>query len=157
MSSDWTQVTCFISCFGKHGKSLIILNNFRLPSLPYSWFWSQIHMFVLLMYAIYMMMSSNGNIFRWPFVRNSPVTLRFDVFLDLRLNKRLSKQPWGWWFETPSRTLWRHRNGHLYIRSSIQPGCRWKLALASWNRLISLKCVSPWKWNRSRNYQLAKM
>ena len=25
-------------------------------------------------------------------------------FLDLRLNKRLSKQSWGWWFETPSRT-----------------------------------------------------
>ena len=22
----------------------------------------------------------------------------------------LSKQPWGWWFETPSRPLWRHRN-----------------------------------------------
>ena len=24
------------------------------------------------------------------------------------LNKRLSKQSWGWWFETPSRSLWRH-------------------------------------------------
>ena len=29
-------------------------------------------------------------------------------FLDLRLNKRLSKQSWGWWFESPSRLLWRH-------------------------------------------------
>ena len=27
----------------------------------------------------------------------------FDVFFDLRLNKRLSKQSWDWWFETPSR------------------------------------------------------
>ena len=26
----------------------------------------------------------------------------FDAFFDLRLNKRLSKQSWGWWFETPS-------------------------------------------------------
>ena len=25
-----------------------------------------------------------------------------------RLNKRLSKHLWGWWFETPWRSLWRH-------------------------------------------------
>ena len=31
-----------------------------------------------------------------------PVTRSFDVFFDLRLNKRLSKQSWGWWFETLS-------------------------------------------------------
>ena len=28
-------------------------------------------------------------------------------------DKRLSKQSWGWWFETPSRSLLRHCNGHL--------------------------------------------
>ena len=39
-----------------------------------------------------------------------PVTRSFDVSFDLRLNKRLSKQSWGWWSETPSRSLWRHRN-----------------------------------------------
>ena len=41
------------------------------------------------------------------------VTRSFDVFFDLRLNKRLSKQSWGWLFETPSRpfmALWRDRN-----------------------------------------------
>ena len=37
-----------------------------------------------------------------------PVTRSFDVFFDLRLNKRLSKQSWGWWCETPSHPLWRH-------------------------------------------------
>ena len=31
-------------------------------------------------------------------------------FFDLRLNKRLSKQLWGWWFDTPSRPLWRQYN-----------------------------------------------
>ena len=49
----------------------------------------------------------------WPFVRGfhrSPVTRSFDVFFGLILNKRLSKQPWGWWFETLSRPLWRHCN-----------------------------------------------
>ena len=43
------------------------------------------------------------------FPAQRPVT-RFDVFFDLRPNKRLSKQWRGWWFETQSRSLWRHRN-----------------------------------------------
>ena len=44
------------------------------------------------------------------FPSQRPVTLSFDVFFDLRLNKSLSKQSWGWWFETRSRSLWRHCN-----------------------------------------------
>ena len=44
------------------------------------------------------------------FPAQRPVTRSFDVFFDLRLDKRLSKQSWGWWFETLSYTLWRHRN-----------------------------------------------
>ena len=39
-----------------------------------------------------------------------PVTWSFDVFFDLCLNKQLSKPSWGWWFETPSRPLWRYCN-----------------------------------------------
>ena len=73
-------------------------------------------------YAAFMMTSSNGNIFcvtgplcgeftgPGEFPAQRPVTRSFDVFFDLRLNKRLSKQSWGWWFETPSWSLWRHRN-----------------------------------------------
>ena len=63
------------------------------------------------------MTSSSGNFFRvtgplcGEFPAQRPVTRSFDVFFHLRLNKRLSKQWWGWWFETPSRSLWRHRNG----------------------------------------------
>ena len=34
----------------------------------------------------------------------------FDVFFDMRLNKPLSKQWWGWWFKTLSRPLWCHCN-----------------------------------------------
>ena len=44
------------------------------------------------------------------FPTQRPVTRSFDVFFDLRLNKPLSKQSWGWWFETLSRPLWRHPN-----------------------------------------------
>ena len=63
----------------------------------------------------------------WPFVRgihrwpvNSshkrPVTRNFDAFFDLRLNKWLSQQSWGWWFETPSRSLLCHRNDLGFLR-----------------------------------------
>ena len=44
------------------------------------------------------------------FPSQRPETRSFDVFFDLRLNKRLSKQSWGWWFEMPSRSSWRHCN-----------------------------------------------
>ena len=50
------------------------------------------------------------------FPAQRPVTWSFDVFFDLRLNKRLSKQSWGWWFETLSRLLWRHRNATKLYR-----------------------------------------
>ena len=49
------------------------------------------------------------------FQAQRPVTRGFDVFFDLRLNKRLSKQWWGWWFETPSCPLWHHLNGIVFI------------------------------------------
>ena len=67
--------------------------------------------------------STDGNIFRvtGPSCGNSPVTgefpsqrpvtRSFDVFSDLCLNKRLSKQSWSRWFETPSHSLWRQCNG----------------------------------------------
>ena len=70
----------------------------------------------------YMMTSSNGNIFRVTgplcgeftgpdeFPAQRPVTRSFHVFFDLGPNKRLRKQPWGWWFETPSWSLWRQCN-----------------------------------------------
>ena len=67
-----------------------------------------------------MMTSSNGNIFSVTgplcgeftdeFSAQRPVTRSFDIFFDLRLNKRLSKQSWGWWSKAPSRPLWRHCN-----------------------------------------------
>ena len=67
--------------------------------------------------------SSNGNIFRvtgplcgeFTGHRWIPVTkgqwrgaLMFSLICALY--KRLGKQSWGWWFETPSRSLWRHCN-----------------------------------------------
>ena len=75
---------------------------------------------------------------------NSPVTgefpsqrlvmRSFDIFFDMCLNKRnkrLSKQSWGWWFETLSCSLCRH----LYAI-----GSRW-LDLTHWGRVTHI-CVS---------------
>ena len=59
------------------------------------------------------------------FPSQSPVTRSFDDFFDLRLNKRLSKQWWGWWFKTPSRPLWRHCNGITAMSLQRIPGFRW--------------------------------
>ena len=74
----------------------------------------------------------HGNVFKWKhlprywlFVRGGgggdspvigefpsqrPVTRSFDVFFDLLSNKRFSKQSRRRWFETSSRSLWRHCN-----------------------------------------------
>ena len=51
-----------------------------------------------------------------------PVTRSFDVFFDLRLNKRLSKQSRRRWFETPSRSLWHHCNC-IFISICEEPSC----------------------------------
>ena len=68
------------------------------------------------------------------FPAQRPVTRSFDVFFDLRPNKRLSKQSWGWWFETPSRSLWRHCNDQakwqpFYVNISYVTHflCKWQV------------------------------
>ena len=42
------------------------------------------------------------------FPSQRPVTRSFDVFFDLRFNKRLSKPSRRRWFVTPSSSLWHH-------------------------------------------------
>ena len=57
------------------------------------------------------------------FQTQRPVTRSFDGFFDLRLNKRLSKQCWGWWFETLSCPLWRHCNDYPRVISNHDTDC----------------------------------
>ena len=49
------------------------------------------------------------------FPTQRPVTRSFDVFFDMRVNTRLSKQSWGWCFAPPVSSLWCHCNGVLNI------------------------------------------
>ena len=96
------------------------------------WLCVQVH---LIMYTCKISMYAfipNGNIFRvtghlvpGEFPTQTPVTRSFDVFFDLRLNKWLSEQSWGWWFETLSCPSWRHCNVSIHIRigSANEKGC----------------------------------
>ena len=70
------------------------------------------------------------------FPSQRPVTRSFDIFVDLRRNKRLSKQLWGWWFETPSRSLRRHSHAKKTWRATHPPKlvnkkCKYKIDPAS--------------------------
>ena len=77
-----------------------------------------------------------------------PVTRGFDVFFYLFLNKRLSKQSWGWWSETPSRSLWRHCNGqfsdrHLHagsMQANLHITKCWPTV--SWVSRVMMSCMS---------------
>ena len=84
--------------------------------------WLSVKSSMMFLMSTLMMTSSNGNIFRvtghlcgeftgprW-ISRTKASDAELDVFFDLHPNKRLSKQRWGWWFETLSCPLWRHRN-----------------------------------------------
>ena len=72
------------------------------------------------------------------------VTRSFGVLLDLCLNKRLSKQSRRRWFETPSRSLWRHCNESWFLLSmlfskwGLTQDAQWCIDCASGNR------VNPW-------------
>ena len=48
------------------------------------------------------------------FPTQRPVMRGYAVFFDLCLDKRFSKQSWGYGFDTPSRPLWRHCNDMIW-------------------------------------------
>ena len=80
------------------------------------------------------------------FPAQRPVTRSFDVFFDLRLNKRLRKQSQGWWFETLSCPLWRHRNAKYKILihgNAIENVVCKMVAILSRDRWVKNTCVVP--------------
>ena len=103
-------------------RALFAINRLRIGGM-YNYTRTHIHMFVMLYWWCL-----NDDIKwkhfprHWPFVRGihrSPVNSphkgiwrgAFYVFFDLRLNKWLSKQSRGWWFESPSRSSLHYCSG----------------------------------------------
>ena len=114
-------------------------------------------------YLTLMMTSSNGNISALlalcegnspvtdELPSQRPVTRSFDVSFHLRLNKRLSKQSWGWLFETPSRPLWRHCNVFVWLWERLN--CQYfifggKIHYVKTNG-ISKKCIT-WSYTEPK-------
>ena len=127
-SGLWTNSYCWIIFLWRVNRREKWLNYSRERRLEWSFQW---YVWKLMMvtsltfqrtwlFCGNMMTSSNGNISALlalcegnspvtdEFPSQRPVTRSFGVFFDLRLNKQMNKQSWGWWFETPSRSLWRH-------------------------------------------------
>ena len=75
------------------------------PSYQHAWWRNHMETFPVLL-----ALCAGNSPVTGDFPSQRPVPRNFDVFCDLRLNKRLSKQTGGWWLETPLRLLWRHCN-----------------------------------------------
>ena len=131
--------------------------------LHFKWWWpwiinisARFLMICILQYDVFLtnidhhhlMTSSNGNIIRvtghlcgeFNGLRWIPHTKANDVelwcFFALHLNKRLSKQSWCWWLETPLCPLWRHRNEIRLFQITHEQSIQ----------LLSYK-VHCWKWH----------
>ena len=80
------------------------------------------------------------------FAAQRPVTRSFDIFFDLRPNKRLSKQSWGWWFETLSFPLWRQCNRPALdnISIAVLELCRIFTKYIRLPKEISSKRITRW-------------
>ena len=110
--------------------------------------------------VIIMMTSSNGKIFRvtghlcgeftgprW-IPAQRPVTRDFDVFFVLRPNKLLSKQSWGWCFETPSRYY------DIIVMLFVYGELWWAGAGVGWGAaglqdLSVFSAIQIWRWEIS--------
>ena len=85
-----------------------MLGTFLCPEQRFSWWRYHMETFSALMTFCKGNTSVTGG-----FPSQRPVTRSFDVFFDLRRNKRLRKQWRRRWFETLLRSLWRHCNVKL--------------------------------------------
>ena len=100
MTHIYLPFTCWIIC-KKHTK----YSSIHLTQLLMTCWSHQMETFS----ALLALCTGNSPV-SGEFPSQRPVMRSFGVFFDRHLNKRLSKQSWGWWFETPSRSLWRQCN-----------------------------------------------
>ena len=123
-----TVCKCFNHQYWPHTSSLTKIQRgyashpLRSVTYNFSWWRHQMEPFS----ALLDLCAGNSPV-SGEFPAQRPVGRSFDVFFDLRVNKRLSKQSWGWWFETLSRSFWRHHNGirnHLF--EEIYSTCNWQ-------------------------------
>ena len=111
--ATFLPVVSFAACFQNAPTSVAVPCFHPCPWKVSTWWRHQMETFSALLAFCAGNSPATGE-----FPAQRPVTRSFDVFFDLRLNKRLSKQSWSWWFETPSSSLWRHCNDvRYYVKS----------------------------------------
>ena len=106
----------------------------------------------VLYWTLIMMTSSNGNIFHitsplcGEFTSNQWIPLtkasNADVSFDLRLNKHLSNQSLGWWFEMPLCPLWHHSNVYGECKST------WSHTMIDLHRMSSQARTQICQWQK---------
>ena len=104
----WNLAYCNWNLHSENVRDDFHLVAFYMISLscePYTWWRHKMETFSALL-----AFCAGNSLVTGEFSAQRPVTSSFDIFFDLRLNKRLSIQSCGWWFETPPRPLWRHSN-----------------------------------------------
>ena len=117
----------------------------RKQCTPVSWWRHQIETFSALLATCAGNSPVSGE-----FPAQRPMTRSFDAFFDLRPNKRLSKQWWGWWVETPSSPFWRHCIGYGLKWGGL---CR-SLVVGDSIQIDEIPCVAP--RTRDLNKELIK-
>ena len=127
----------FIICFWHH--TMLLLATVVKPHTNVtgiSWWCHQMETFS----ALLAICAGNSPV-TGGFPAQRPMTPSFDVLSHQGLDKRLSKQWWGWWFETPSHPLWRQCN------VSIKTGLDFATPVQGILRMkmyISVKSVHTW-------------
>ena len=114
-----------------------------MPSVVKAWWRHEMETFSALLAICAGNSPVNGE-----FPAQRPVTGSFDVFFDLRLNKQLSKQSWGWWSETPMRSFWRQCNGNPFLatcRHLRKAMAHRDLWLRVYGYLQGSFCICTWK------------
>ena len=105
-------------------KTCVMVDSFAPGRSGYTWWLHEMES----LFALLALCAGSSPV-TGEFPSQRPVTRSFDVFFDLRLNKRLSKIWWGWWFETPWCSLWRNCN---YTKMQLLVLFDW---LVSWDFL----------------------
>ena len=84
-------------CVIIYAKNRIILRKFKDKNIPKQYILMYMTRHQMETFSALLAFCAGNSPVTGEFHAQRPVTRSFDVFFDLRLNRRLSKQSWGWW------------------------------------------------------------
>ena len=117
-----------------HNRPNFLQNIYNQHPFSHFWSWDMVCLswwcHQMEIFSVLLALCAGNSLVTDEFPSQRPVTWSFDVFFDLCLNKRLSKQLRHRWLEMPSCSLWHHCN--VLVTSLIY--------------------VLPWSWLCGRQY-----